>query len=223
MYVILHSFKNMYLHVCPFVCFHVCYIYVHMHSCIGVDMYKRVILCLIFRCLCVHVCAFLLLFVALFNSTSFWVYECDVYMSVYSCLHIYVVLCAHMYMCLCAHLSALVILNLIYVCVPVCARVVCVHVNVSVCMFGLHMCSCEQVYMCMHVCVCAYQCEYVCTYVFAGLCGRVHYMCMHMSHLNSKFFFLTFDWSWYRYTEQVKLWLAAVNTLDEHRWKTVTR
>lgn len=189
MYVLLHSCEQYVptrVSICVFMCV------TSRCTCVQVFVWIciRESFCVyIFRCLCVHVCAFLPLFVALFNSTSFGVHDCDVYMSVYSCLHIYVVLCAHVYMCLCAHLSALVILNLIYICVPVCAQVFCVHVNVSMCMFGLHMCSYEHVYMCMHVCVWSYQCEYVCTYVLAGLCGGVNYMCMHMSHLNSKVFF----------------------------------
>ena len=177
-------------HTYVHLCVQVCYIYVHTCSYVCVAMYKRVVLCLYLQVpLCSCLWIFYLFFVVLFNFTNFGVHECDVYMSVYSCLHIYVVLCAHVYMCLSAHLSALVILNLIYICVPVCAHVFCVHVNVSVCMFGLHMCSCEHVYMCMHVCACSYHCEYVCTYVLAGLCGGSNYMCMHMSHLNSKVFF----------------------------------
>lgn len=204
-----------------YLCVHVCYIYVHTCSYICVDMHKKVILCLhlhvpLCSCLCIYTS-----FVALFNFTCFWVHECGVYMSVYSCLHIYVVLCAHVYMCLCVHLSALVIFEPdLCMCACLCTWVVlctceyfCVHAWFSY----VFMWAC--LHVCMHV-LCAHinvnMCAHMCLPVYVGV--QITCVCIWTVWLAS--FFLTFDWSWYRYTYWAGL---SVNALERYRWKTVTR
>lgn len=184
--------------ICVFMC--VTSMCTHVHIFVWICIRKS--FCVYtFMCLCVHVCAFIPLFVALFNFTCFWVHECGVYMSVYSCLHIYVVLCAHVYMCLCAHLSALVIFEPdLCMCACLCTWVV--------------LCTCEYfcvhawfsyvfMWACLHVCrhvLCAHinvnMCAHMCLPVYVGV--QITCVCIWTVWLAS--FFLTFDWSWYRYT-----------------------